>query len=194
MAYKHRKEIGTPTEQLFEEEILKPRNLNYELTGGETRCNLTTNQLCEVEQKLLEGIKVDNPQRLLRYYSDFTIKLGDNSKEFFFAEIKNSEFIEKDAYEAYVDLAKNGYKIALFKKENSKWYYVNPLNIILQRVDSFNHDNLPTDGDFWVTPRNLPKTEYDNWKLNHPKASGTPFGCYSHKTQWKEWPMKINLN
>ncbi len=184
MAYKHRKEIGTPTEEQFEQEILKPRNLRYEATGGETRCNLTTNQLCDIEQKLLEGIKTDNPQRLLRYYTDFTIKLGDNSQELFFAEIKNSQFIEKDAYDTYLELDQNGYKIAIIIKDQNKWLWCKPSELILQIVDIFNHDNLPTDGEFWVCPRKLPIHEYESWKEKHPKASGTPFGCFSNKTKW----------
>lgn len=106
--------------------------------------------------------------KIMRYFPDFVVY--NKQKEVWLLELKNSLFIEKDAYESYCVLRQDGLNIGLVFLYKSAMQLVKLDDIVL-KVPSF--PDTPTE-DVWCIPRLLDNEKYAIWKNQH-SGSGTPF-------------------
>jgi len=113
----------------------------------------------------------------IRYFPDFLLI----SKRLFFAEIKNSSTIEKEAYDFYLHLEKEGCEIMIFFLLNESFRFCKPSEIPFIKYPTVNglmrHFKagvwVPSDG-IWSHPREM--SQEDLKKFNDKmKSSGTSF-------------------
>lgn len=145
-------------------EICKKRNFEYAYAGYE---NYKSSDNFKEKIKQLK----DNTSFIIRFFPDFYIAKGKNS---YLAEIKNSKFIERDAYNTYMYLNKIGYKLYIIFFINNKFYicYIQQL-----KIQNIKNADAPIINNKWIAPRKLDYKNYIMWKKKHSKASGTTYGC-----------------
>jgi len=93
-------------------------------------------------------------------------------KECKLIEIKNSIFIERDAYNTYIELNNIDFKCGIIILYDNKLYFNDIKNVEFEKAFSY---EIPVENNIWLCPRKLSKEKYYKWKNKHPKASGTDF-------------------
>ena len=124
----------------------------------------------------------DTTSLSLRYAPDGVVAFGPKVKTAY-VEVKNSIFIEKNAYENYMRLYRNGCTVAIVVKDNrtSKIGFSLIENIVLKKAWD---KDWPYDGN-WIYPRKHP--DY-NKIHNERKGSGTPYGTIDI-SKLNEWAI-----
>jgi len=130
--------------------------------------------------------------KIMRYFPDFVVY--NKLKEVWLFELKNSLFIEKDAYESYCALRKEDLNIGLVFLYKNAMQFVNIDDIVL-KLPLFT--DTPTE-EVWCMPRLLDDEKYAIWKSQH-HGSGTPFSVIDlDNTKYttllnKVWNLEGNL-
>lgn len=123
-----------------------------------------TNNFMELIKKL--DTKTANR---VRYFPDKICILNECK----LIEIKNSKYIEREAYQTYIDLDNIGYKCGIVVLVNEKLLFNDICKVKLEKI--YNAD-APIESNTWICPRQFPDETYRKWKAKHSNASGTDFG------------------
>lgn len=160
MGFEERLEKSNKTLVLFIN-YCKENNISYAYSGYE---KLKQSGDFREKIKKLDSITA----KRIKYFPDLIIA----NKKAWLIEIKNSKYIEKDAYLTYIDLMKIGYNVAVVD------IYENQLLFI--QIDKLEYNEISNNigiphNRIWAYPRKLSENEYKKWIKEH-KGSGTDFG------------------
>ena len=153
-------------------EFCKKMGINFAFSGYETLLSSSPDFM----RKIKELSNNDKTSKLIRYFPDITLV----HKKSWLIEIKNSKYVEKDAYEIYCELSKN-YNIAIIVYDTDTdtllFCEIKNLNFVKQiRKD------VPIENDIWIAPRKFSekwtKKDYVKWK-EKTCGSGTTYGKIS---------------
>lgn len=121
----------------------------------------------------------------IRFQPDGVAYIGNTPRSFYF-EAKSSNSIEKNAYDQYMNLSRNGSIVVLFfgsgnKEVTFKWVFVENLKFanseyLLKRFKAM-HGSKQKDIpiiDNWFHPRKMSICDYEEWKRSY-SASGTAY-------------------
>lgn len=138
--------------------------------------------------KFLQLLKeVDNKiyKRLINF-PELAIVKGDSSKAVL-VSVRNNLTIEKEAYDAYIDLMCEGYNVAIcLLKENQKLYWCYLPKLLIKNIkanifmDSWVRDNM------WIEIDSLDSVEYKKWRSKYPNFPEQTFGMMDfEKSEFK---------
>jgi len=160
MGFEDRLKKSKITLKLFIE-YCKQKNISYAFSGYE---ELKQSKEFKEKIKSLDSITA----KRIRYFPDLIIA----NKEAWLIEIKNSKFIEKDAYLTYVDLLKIGYNVAIIDIYENQLLFISIDHLELNGIS----DNIGIPhNNIWAYPRRLPEKERIKWTKDH-NGSTTDFG------------------
>jgi len=141
-------------------EWAKEKGLNYAFIGYEKLISSSgfKNKLKDMD---------DITAKRIRYFPDIILL----DKKAWLLEIKNSKTIEKDAYDTYIGLYSIGWNVGIvfFEEDKNILRFTNIYNLEFSLPRTY----LPIIDKYWIAPRKLPRLEYQEWKTEHPNASGT---------------------
>lgn len=163
----------------YETALIKMLNLS----GFVTALNGTEHTHPDFVNKLRNS---EDPTSLsIRFQPDGVAYIGNTPRSFYF-EAKSSSTIEKNAYDQYINLARNGNIVVLFFGSDKneiifKWIFVEDLKFKNSKylLKKFKNQNGSKQKDIpiidnWFYPRKLDDSDYNEWKKKY-KASGTPY-------------------
>jgi len=140
----------------------KLKNLEYAFSGYE---NLIQSSAFGNKIKTLN----DTTSMNLRYFPDIVLL----NKKAWLIELKNSKYIEKAAYDNYMNLDNIGYNVGLIYYIHGEMRFV---EISKLRFCQIINSDCPIIDNIWLSPRLMSDDLYFAWKSKHKSASGTSFG------------------
>jgi len=160
MGFNERIEKSNKTLELFIN-YCKKNNISYAFSGYE---KLKQSKEFREKIKKLDSITA----KRIRYFPDLIIA----NKKAWLIEIKNSKYIEKDAYLTYIDLMRIGYNVAIIDICENQLLFISIDKLELDKI--LDNIRIPHN-KIWAYPRKLPENEYNKWIKTH-NGSGTDFG------------------
>jgi hypothetical protein len=113
----------------------------------------------------------------IRYFPDImTMTMTKAITKGTLTEVKSGNFIEKAAYDNYMDLHRIGYNVGIvfLHKDRLNFCYIQDVKLE-KLADVF--IGAPVVDGIWVSPRNLSEEKYLEWQRSRKKSSsGTTFG------------------
>jgi len=153
------------------------------LSGFVTALNGTEHTHPDFVDKLRHS---EDPTSLsIRFQPDGVAYIGNTPRSFYF-EAKSSSTIEKNAYDQYINLTRNGNIVVLFfgsvgNEIKFKWIFVEDLKFTNSEnlLKKFKNQKGNKQKDIpiidnWFYPRKLNDSDYNEWKIEY-KGSGTPY-------------------
>jgi len=185
MGFKERIDKSEKTLNLFVG-WCKENNISYAYSGYE---KLKQSREFKNNMQKLDSVTAQR----IRYFPDLIIA----SKKAWLIEIKNSEFIEKDAYETYMDLSSIGYNVAIVDIYENQLLFIDIVNLKIKNTKRdplkalVNKDLIPFK-DEWFYPREWLNEDspyynpesYKKWK-EKSGGSDTPFGVIDFENSEK---------
>ena len=185
MGFKERIDKSEKTLNLFVG-WCKENNISYAYSGYE---KLKQSREFKNNMQKLDSVTAQR----IRYFPDLII----SSKKAWLTEIKNSNFIEKDAYETYMDLSSIGYNVAIVDIYENQLLFIDIVNLKIKNTKRdplkalVNKDLIPFK-DEWFYPREWLNEDspyynpesYKKWK-EKSGGSDTPFGVIDFENSEK---------